>query len=42
MITISPGHWTIGTGARDLIDEVTEARRVAKRVKLNVSLKKFI
>lgn len=32
MITISPGHWTIGTGARDLIDEVTEARRVAKRV----------
>jgi len=32
MITISPGHWTIGTGARDLIDEVTEARKVAKRV----------
>ena len=32
MITVSPGHWTIGTGARDLIDEVTEARRVAKRV----------
>ena len=32
MITISPGHWTVGTGARDLIDEVTEARRVAKRV----------
>ena len=32
MITISPGHWTIGTGARDLIDEVTEARKVSKRV----------
>ena len=32
MITISPGHWTIGTGARDLIDEVKEARKVAKRV----------
>jgi len=32
MITISSGHWTIGTGARDLIDEVTEARRVVDRV----------
>jgi len=32
MITISPGHWKIGTGARDLIDEVTEARKVSKRV----------
>ena len=32
MITISPGHWAVGTGARDLVDEVTEARRVAKRV----------
>lgn len=32
MITISPGHWKIGTGARCLIDEVTEARKVAKRV----------
>lgn len=32
MITISPGHWTVGTGARDIIDEVTEARKVAKRV----------
>jgi len=32
MITISPGHWHIGTGARDLIDEVTEARRVVDRV----------
>ena len=32
MITISPGHWTIGTGAKDLIDEVTEARKVSKRV----------
>lgn len=32
MISISPGHWTVGTGAKDIIDEVTEARRVAKRV----------
>ncbi len=32
MITISPGHWTVGTGASDLIDEVTEARKVAKEV----------
>lgn len=32
MITISPGHWLPGTGASDLIDEVTEARKVAKRV----------
>lgn len=32
MITISPGHWKIGTGARDLIDEVTEARKVVNRV----------
>lgn len=32
MITISPGHWSVGTGAKDLIDEVTEARRVAHRV----------
>lgn len=32
MITISPGHWLPGTGAKSIIDEVTEARRVAKRV----------
>ncbi|MFP3917941.1 N-acetylmuramoyl-L-alanine amidase [Lysinibacillus telephonicus] len=32
MITISPGHWLPGTGASDLIDEVTEARKVVKRV----------
>ena len=32
MITISPGHWLPGTGAKDLIDEVTEARRVVNRV----------
>lgn len=32
MISISPGHWLPGTGARGLIDEVTEARKVAKRV----------
>lgn len=32
MITISPGHWRIGSGARDLLDEVTEARKVVNRV----------
>ncbi|MEO4053352.1 N-acetylmuramoyl-L-alanine amidase [Solibacillus sp. CAU 1738] len=32
MISISPGHWLPGTGAKDIIDEVTEARKVAKRV----------
>lgn len=32
MITISPGHWLPGTGACDLIDEVTEARKVVNRV----------
>ncbi|WP_431030284.1 N-acetylmuramoyl-L-alanine amidase [Lysinibacillus sp. LZ02] len=28
MITISPGHWKVGSGAVGLIDEVTEARKV--------------
>lgn len=32
MITISPGHWRVGSGAKDLIDEVTEARKVVNRV----------
>lgn len=32
MITISPGHWLPGTGACDIIDEVTEARKVVNRV----------
>lgn len=32
MITISPGHWAPGTGAKDFICEVTEARKVARRV----------
>ena len=32
MITISPGHWKIGTGAVGLIDEVTEARKVVEHV----------
>ena len=32
MIAISAGHWKIGTGAKDLIDEVIEARRVAYEV----------
>lgn len=27
LITISPGHWKVGTGASDLVDEVTEARK---------------
>ena len=33
MITISPGHWHVGTGAVGYIDEVTEARRVVNGVK---------
>ncbi len=32
LITISPGHYLPGTGASDLIDEVTEARKVVSRV----------
>lgn len=32
MITISPGHWSIGTGAVGIIDEVEEARKVVKQV----------
>ncbi|WP_053583689.1 N-acetylmuramoyl-L-alanine amidase [Lysinibacillus contaminans] len=32
MITISPGHWRIGSGAKDIIDEVGQARRVVDRV----------
>lgn len=32
MITISPGHWAIGTGAVGIIDEVEEARRVVRQV----------
>jgi N-acetylmuramoyl-L-alanine amidase len=32
MITISPGHWAPGTGASAIIDEVTEARKLTKRV----------
>lgn len=36
MITISPGHWDVGTGARDILDEVTEARKVAKKVAQNL------
>lgn len=32
MITISPGHWRIGSGAKDIIDEVEQARRVVNRV----------
>lgn len=42
MITISPGHWTIGTGARDILDEVTEARKVAKRVVEILKSKKVV
>lgn len=32
LITISPGHYLPGTGFHDLIDEVTEARKVVNRV----------
>jgi len=32
LITISPGHYLPGTGVHDLIDEVTEARKVVNRV----------
>ena len=32
MITISPGHWAVGTGASNLVDEVTESRKVTKRI----------
>lgn len=32
MITISPGHWHIGTGAVGIIDEVAEARKVVAGV----------
>ena len=32
MISISPGHWKPGTGAKDIVDEVTEARRITRRV----------
>lgn len=31
-IAISPGHFGVGSGARDIIDEVTEARKVVDRV----------
>lgn len=32
MITISSGHWHIGSGAKDILDEVEQARRVVDRV----------
>lgn len=32
MLTISPGHFGVGTGASGYIDEVQEARKVVKRV----------
>ncbi len=32
MLIISPGHWKPGTGARGIIDEVTEARNVVREV----------
>lgn len=31
-VTISPGHYGVGTGTRDIIDEVREARKVTDRV----------
>lgn len=33
MITISPGHYKVGSGAKGLIDEVAEARKVVATVK---------
>ena len=32
MIAISSGHWRIGSGAKDLLDEVEQARKVVERV----------
>nr|WP_106779059.1 N-acetylmuramoyl-L-alanine amidase [Lysinibacillus timonensis] len=32
LIAISPGHFSPGSGARDIIDEVTEARKVVDRI----------
>lgn len=32
MISISSGHWVVGTGASGIIDEVTENRKVTRRV----------
>lgn len=32
LVTISPGHYGVGTGTRDIIDEVREARKVTDRV----------
>lgn len=32
MITISPGHYGVGTGAKGYIDEFTEAKKVSKKV----------
>ncbi|MFJ7737758.1 N-acetylmuramoyl-L-alanine amidase [Lysinibacillus sp. NPDC097287] len=32
MITISPGHWCVGSGTSDILDEVEEARKVVNRV----------
>ncbi len=32
LVTISPGHYGVGTGTRDIIDEVREARKVTNRV----------
>ena len=32
MITISSGHWKVGTGAKGYIDEVTEARKIVTQV----------
>ena len=39
MISISPGHWHVGTGAVGFIDEVTEARRVVEEVVAALSVK---
>lgn len=41
MLVISPGHWKPGTGARGLIDEVTEARKVVREVSAIWSAHKY-
>lgn len=42
MLVISPGHWKMGSGASDLIDEVTEARKVVKQVSANWHASKIV
>ena len=41
MLVISSGHWKPGTGAKGLIDEVTEARKVVQKVSAIWSAQKY-